>query len=448
MTGTLRIALHGERDPALAEAVRVALLDAPALSVVSIGDCDVVLDLAGDYPVDAAPEVWRFEFAGAAQPSGAGLRAMHADGIETALWSHGAGRLPLCLYRSVGALQTHALRRTVSQAVSKTAQFPGRAAWRMAEGVSRACPNEAHRCAHAARGFPAAWQGIPAACQAWIGKAIRKLVCREQWYVVLQREAGVAMPCRAEILLYPPRDRFWADPFLAQHAGRTWLFVEELMFGSARAHISAMEIDAQGQAGRPLRVLERPYHLSYPFLFEWDGGWWMLPETSHNRTVELYRCISFPDQWKLEAVLLRDVRAADCTLWQEAGRWWMFANMASPAASIHDELHLYFADSPLGPWQAHPLNPVKSDARSSRPAGALFRDGEALIRPAQDCGVAYGRAIVLNRVEVLTTDDYRESVAGRIEPDELGAECTHTLNRAGGWRVLDALRCLPRTGRE
>jgi hypothetical protein len=192
-------------------------------------------------------------------------------------------------------------------------------------------------------------------------------------------------------------------------------------------------------------VLERPYHLSYPFVFEWNGTWWMLPETSHNQSVELYHCTAFPDCWVLEKTLLRDVRAADGTLWEQDGRWWLFANMATPGAGIHDELHLYYADSPLGPWQAHPRNPVKSDARSSRPAGALFRSGADLIRPAQDCGTAYGRAIVLNKVETLTSEDYRESIVGRIEPGwRNGIVRTHTLNQAGGWRVLDALRYLRR----
>ena len=30
----------------------------------------------------------------------------------------------------------------------------------------------------------------------------------------------------------------------------------------------------------------------------------MLPETSGNRTIELYRCEHFPDRWALDTVLM------------------------------------------------------------------------------------------------------------------------------------------------
>lgn len=454
MHSQLKIAFYGEAAAPWSEAARRALAEVPGvvLGATSGEACDAVLDFTGSHVPAPMPAlgVWRFDFAGRPQPAGAGLRALGAGVLETSLWSHGSNAESTCLYRSQGALEPYALRRSTRQAVEKTALFPARVASRLLTGAGledlrrEAVRNEA------SPGFSTALQGMPRAAVAWLQKVRHKLAHHEQWFIELEKTGAdhpTAMP-RASIPVYPPPDRFWADPFLAQHAGRTWLFVEELFFADGKGHISAMEIDDAGRAGPSFKVLERPYHLSYPFVFEWEGAWWMLPETSHNRTVELYRCEAFPDRWVLEKTLLHDVRAADSTLWQHEGRWWLFANMAAPEASIHDELHLYYADSPLGPWQAHPRNPVKSDARSSRPAGALFRVGDALMRPAQDCGTAYGRAIALNRVEMLGPDDYRESVMGRIEPGwRDGVARTHTLNQTGGWRVLDALRYLPKVKR-
>jgi transcriptional regulator GlxA family with amidase domain len=48
----------------------------------------------------------------------------------------------------------------------------------------------------------------------------------------------------------------------------------------------------------------------------------------------------------------------------------MFVSIAENC--IPDELSLFYAESPLGPWTPHPRNPVKSDVRGSRPAGGLF----------------------------------------------------------------------------
>ena len=47
----------------------------------------------------------------------------------------------------------------------------------------------------------------------------------------------------------------------------------------------------------------------------------MLPETSGNRTVELYRCVEFPHRWELDRVLMDGVHAVDATLAEHDRRW-------------------------------------------------------------------------------------------------------------------------------
>ncbi len=87
--------------------------------------------------------------------------------------------------------------------------------------------------------------------------------------------------------LAPPRDRFWADPFPIEANGRHYIFFEELPFAAGKAHISVVEVDRAGRASQPVRVLERDYHLSYPFLVEDRGELYLVPESAHNRTVEI-----------------------------------------------------------------------------------------------------------------------------------------------------------------
>jgi hypothetical protein len=194
--------------------------------------------------------------------------------------------------------------------------------------------------------------------------------------------------------------------------------------------------------GQPVRALDRPYHLSYPFVFEWEDQIYMLPETEKHRTVELYRAEDFPTRWTLDRVLLSDLRAVDATLAEIDGRWWMFVNVAeSEEASLDDELHLYHADSPLGPWMPHTWNPVKSDVRCARPAGRPFNFGGAWYRPSQDCSGRYGAAIVVNRITRLDETSYAEQAVSRLLPAwRQGLVATHTVNAAGGLTVIDAQR--------
>jgi hypothetical protein len=192
-----------------------------------------------------------------------------------------------------------------------------------------------------------------------------------------------------------------------------------------------------GSHSAPVRVLERDYHLSYPFLIEEGGELYMIPESGRNQTVEVYRCVDFPLRWKLETRLLEGMRLVDATFHRGADRWWMFANAAASGSRVFDdELHLFYADKLLGPWHAHRRNPVKSDARCARPAGHLFRRGAALYRPAQICVPRYGAGLSINRVLRLTTEDYVERQVERILPAN-GLLGLHTLNRAGDLTVID-----------
>ena len=171
----------------------------------------------------------------------------------------------------------------------------------------------------------------------------------------------------------------------------------------------------------------------------------MVPESSANRSVDLYRCDEMPHRWTKVASLLTDVRLADATLHHDGDRWWMFATHGQPGASMYDELHLFHAADLLGPWVPHRLNPVKIDAASARPAGALFRHGRQLIRPAQDCSTVYGGGVVLNQVLRLDEQAYEECALSRLAVEGLGSAVpVHSLNAAGDTACVDALFYRPR----
>jgi len=274
-------------------------------------------------------------------------------------------------------------------------------------------------------------------------KVAREALYLEQWCLAYRFGAAPAGDALYRFkYLVPPKDRFWADPFPAAQGDRHFVFFEEYVEAKERAHISAVELDAKRGAGEPFVVLEREHHLSYPFVFDWRGARYMIPESAERRTVELYRCRSFPELWEPEATLLEGVRAADATLEEVEGTWWMFVNIAAEEVAYnYDELHLFHAPTPLGPWRPHRRNPVKSDARSARPAGRLFRRGGELYRPAQDCSGHYGYGVTVNRVVRLTPEEFREEEVSKILPEwEPGVVATHTINFSDGLTVVDCKR--------
>jgi len=238
--------------------------------------------------------------------------------------------------------------------------------------------------------------------------------------------------------IVPPIDRFWADPFPMHLDGRYYVLFEELVYRSPKGRICGFELDEKGIVGEPVPVLERDYHLSYPYTFEWNGDRFMIPESVANRTVDLYRAVKAPYEWKFERTLLNDVRLVDATVVEIDGRWWMFAGAVSRGGSRCDELNIYYADSPLGPWCSHRRNPVVSDVRHARPAGRLFQVGDTWYRPAQDCSRRYGWAITLRRIVRLDPSEFVEETVSALTPDwHRSLLGTHTVNAVNGVTLID-----------
>ena len=103
---------------------------------------------------------------------------------------------------------------------------------------------------------------------------------------------------------------------------------------------------------------------------------------------------------------------------------------------------LLHADRLEGPWVPHRLTPVKIDIAGARPAGPLFKVGEALFRPGQDCSRTYGGGIAIHRVDVLNEDTYRETKVSALAPDPDGPfpDGIHTLAVDGDRVWVDGKR--------
>ena len=241
--------------------------------------------------------------------------------------------------------------------------------------------------------------------------------------------------------ILPPPDRDWADPFAIVRDEEYYIFIEEKLYSTRRGRIVCLTFNQKMEMQSTQVVLERPYHLSYPFLLEYEGQLYMIPETSENNQVELYRCVNFPDQWTFEKTLIKNIKAVDATLTYYNEKWWMFANIIEPRGTSWDTLNLYFSEDPRSStWTPHPRNPIVKDIHTARPAGYIQKINERLTRPSQDCSVRYGYATNFNHINRLTETDYTESIERTFKPPRKGSIVgVHTWNQAGDIVVIDAI---------
>lgn len=241
--------------------------------------------------------------------------------------------------------------------------------------------------------------------------------------------------------LRPPPGRFWADPFLVEEAGETWLFCEEYSYASELGRIVALRLDAPDPEASARTVLEAPHHLSNPHVFRYQGQLYMTPEAAMSGGVELYRCVEFPDRWEHERTLL-DVTARDPVIYADEEALWLFVEVREEGAAGSDELCAYRAESLHGPWTPHPLNPVVSDVTRARPGGRVQTQDGRLIRLGQDCSRGYGYALQVAEITTLRPDAYEERPLRALPPDLFGAAGLHAYDQCQGYEVVDVRRWL------
>jgi len=204
------------------------------------------------------------------------------------------------------------------------------------------------------------------------------------------------------------RAAFLADPFIAFNAGLWHMFFEVANAESDKGEIGlATSPDGLRWNYRQI-VLTEPYHLSYPYIFHWEGDHYMIPETLTANAIRLYKADSFPTRWSCVGTLL-SVRGADPSLLRFNDLWWLF--VCAPAARS-DTLRLYYSQDLMGAWQEHPCSPIiEGDARIARPAGRVTLWDDRLIRFTQDCQTHYGAQVRAFEITLLTPKSYSEKEA-------------------------------------
>ena len=274
-----------------------------------------------------------------------------------------------------------------------------------------------------------------------VSEMISRRIKLDAWFLMIDLHEEGMVPFRDYEKIIPPKYVFWADPHVIQKGNDHFIFVEEYDARKRKGHISVLKIDPAGNIALPVKVLEQPYHLSYPCVFEWEDHYYMVPESSENRTIDLYECTEFPNQWTHKVTLMENVNAVDNTLFFHNGKWWMFTGISENEGSSPEvELFLFFKEDLFsGEWKSHPLNPLKSDAKNARPAGAILKKDGKLFRPSQDCSKYYGYGFDLNEILLLSETEYKDECVTSVRPGwDRNVLATHTYGVDGTLKVIDA----------
>ena len=218
----------------------------------------------------------------------------------------------------------------------------------------------------------------------------------------LSDPAGITNPVFTAAEVTDRNVAFVADPFLF-HASDSWyLFFEAYDNETLQGDIGLATSTDGLQWKYSGIVLDEEFHLSYPDVFEYQGTYYMLPETHQLNEVRLYRATDFPKKWEYLATPISGRGFVDPSIFYYNGRWWLFVGDKD-----NRTLYLYFSASLTRGWKEHPLSPIVKDDIIARPGGGSFVfNSDVIIRLAQSN--ASIQEVHAYQVDQLDTRQYAE----------------------------------------
>ncbi len=235
-------------------------------------------------------------------------------------------------------------------------------------------------------------------------------------------------------------ERFFADPFVFRSPeGKLHVIYEDFSNNDQYGKVSVAELDYNFKPVSVKLILDTGSHLSYPQVFLNDGKTYIMPESSLSGTISRYE-FDFATKSLINKVDVINEPLLDSTIVHYNNKYWLFATRRGPESN--NRLYIYHSEKPEGPFTAHIKNPVKDSLYNSRPAGNFIEvDGE-LYRPAQNSVEYYGKAVVINKINALTEEDFGEEEYMRLKVPKKTAFnfACHTLNYVDKVIVIDGLR--------
>lgn len=229
--------------------------------------------------------------------------------------------------------------------------------------------------------------------------------------------------------------RYVADPFYVFEDGIHNLFFE-IFTGNEKGVIGHATSDNGRTWTYQQRVLEEPFHLAFPYVFQYESDWYMIPDYFYHKTglftvkkqfystdldhsVRLYRSIDFPAEWELATTFLPQKRVTDSVVFQWKGLWYLLVRGEETGVALY-----YSEDIESNVWNPHPESPITTTNTMGRMAGRPIIDQD-LYLPFQDGRYLYGEKVRCCRVDVLNENQY--------EHNEISTSPIVQAQFDGGW---------------
>lgn len=188
-----------------------------------------------------------------------------------------------------------------------------------------------------------------------------------------------------------------ADPFLFIYKNKLFLFFE-IEITKGKGEIWGARIEGNSLKN-PQKIIEEPFHMSFPLVFKEQETIFMLPESSEDKSVRLYKAKDFPYKWSLEKILFSGKLLADINFLEKEGVYYWFCYDLDIKKT-----RLYYSSGLYDKWVEHSESPFLSN----RNAGSIFTINNRLYRPIQIEYITYGEGVELREIISIDKMNFKE----------------------------------------
>ena len=228
-------------------------------------------------------------------------------------------------------------------------------------------------------------------------------------------------------------DKSWdfkADPFYLESENS--LFIEEFNYLLGRGKLAKYSFDSKDLVNIQTNS---SLHFSYPCLFEYNKNNYVIPEAAQSNGITIYKKNEDNSITPVNTVV-DNFAGIDPTIFEHNGMWYIFATDGSFGSNSF--LNIFYAEDPLSNWSQHELNPVKINTQNSRGGGEIFKEGDSIIRPTQNCYPHYGTSLLFNKIVTLSPKEFKEKLIGEVKTSgESPYKGIHTFSRNKNSFIVD-----------
>jgi hypothetical protein len=234
-----------------------------------------------------------------------------------------------------------------------------------------------------------------------------------------------------------PKDVFWADPFGIHLNNKYYVFYEEFNKIKGYGTINCLILNSEFAIIENKVIIDEDIHFSFPFVFQFQNEYYMLPETCQKKEIALYKATNFPFEWKKEKVLL-NLPGMDNVIFFQENKWWLIYSLANSECASW--FYLRSLNDLFSDWNQTKENIVKGTMYNTRAGGSVFQNKGDLYRVTQNCTDYYGQSVVINKITALSEINFKEEAVKEIMSDSALHTGFHTISKCGAISLVDRRR--------